>query len=244
MADAERNRNSKKPAGKATAMWPLRHIKARPRLTASVVLAIAVFLLLPPAVSVQTRILAAFDFGAALYLFLVFPLITRATPDQVRRRARIEDEGRWAVLIFAAAASATCLVAIGFELHAARQSTGGVAGISLAFAGITILLAWLFVHTSFAIHYAHEYYGDVKADRSGHASGDKTRGGLTFPEEDCPDYWDFLYFSFVLGATCQVSDVQVTNRMMRRLVLGHGVMAFVFNTLILALAINIAASAF
>lgn len=173
----------------------------------------------------------------------------RANPERVRRRARIEDEGRWAVLILAVAAAGACLVAIGTELHAARQAAGGNIELRLAFAGGTILLAWLFVHTSFAIHYAHEFYRDVKSNRPEKSGGDdtrggQTRGGLIFPEEACPDYWDFLYFSFVLGATCQVSDVQVTSRVLRRLVLAHGVLAFIFNTLILALAINIAASAF
>ena len=132
---------------------------------------------------------------------------------------------------------------------AARQAAGSHINLRLAFAGGTILLAWLFVHTSFAIHYAHEFYRDAKSNRPEKSGGEETQGsqtpgGLIFPEEDCPDYWDFLYFSFVLGATCQVSDVQVTSRVLRRLVLAHGVLAFVFNTLILALAINIAASAF
>ena len=256
MADPDRNRKSTANktgapaagAAKPRPMWPVRYGKARPRLLISVTVMIIAFVLLPPAFSLQTRLLAAFDAGIALYLVLVFDLMMRADPERVRRRARLEDEGRWAVLILAVVAAAACLVAIGFELHVARQAVGGAKALRLAFAGATILLAWLFVHTSFSTHYTHEFYGDVKSNGSAKSGDDtrggQTRGGLIFPEEDCPDYWDFLYFSFVIGATCQVSDVQVTSRGLRRLVLAHGVLAFIFNTLILALAINIAASAF
>ena len=106
MADADRNNNSmpKKPAtekaGGASqrAIWPLRHIKARPRLLISVGIMIAAFVMLPAAFSVQTRLLAAFDTGIAIYLILVFDLMMRANPERVRRRAQLEDEGRWAVL--------------------------------------------------------------------------------------------------------------------------------------------------
>ncbi|MFZ0695085.1 MAG: DUF1345 domain-containing protein [Alphaproteobacteria bacterium] len=252
MADPEKDRNStpKKAAAetagaaKPRPIWLVRHVKARPRLLTAVGAMIAAYILLPPELSVQTRLLGGFDTGIAIYLGLVFDLTMRANPERVRRRARLEDEGRWAVLILAVAAAGACLVAIGTELHAARQAAKDNLDLRLAFAGGTILLAWLFVHTSFAIHYAHEFYRDIKSDRPEKSGGNETRGALIFPEEDCPDYWDFLYFSFVLGATCQVSDVQVTSRVLRRLVLAHGVLAFIFNTLILALAINIAASAF
>ena len=256
MADPDKDRSSTPKKAAATAgaakprpMWLVRHVKARPRLLTSIAAMIAAYILLPPELSVQTRLLAGFDIGIAIYLGLVFDLMRHADPERVRRRARLEDEGRWAVLILAVAAAGACLVAIGTELHAARQAAGGNIELRLAFAGGTILLAWLFVHTSFAIHYGHEFYRDAKSNRPEKSGGDETQGnqtpgGLIFPEEDRPDYWDFLYFSFVLGATCQVSDVQVTSRMLRRLVLAHGVLAFIFNTLILALAINIAASAF
>ena len=98
---------------------------------------------------------------------------------------------------------------------------------------MTILLSWVFAHTAFAVHYAHDYY----ADRSAQVSP-----GLLFPgDAGDPDYWDFLYFSFVVGMTCQVSDVQVATQPWRRLVLAHGVIAFVFNTVVLALSINLLA---
>ena len=96
-------------------------------------------------------------------------------------------------------------------------------------AGATILLSWAFVHTIFAIHYAHEYYGERR---------DGKIGGLTFPEDAKPNYWDFLYFSLVIGMTSQVSDVQVTSKVIRRVVNLHGVLSFFFNVSVLALTVN------
>jgi uncharacterized membrane protein len=159
-----------------------------------------------------------------------------ATTAHMQERARIEDQGRWAVLVLAVMAAAASLFAIGFELHQAKGVSGAGAALPVALAVATILLSWLFVHTVFALHYAHEYFGEAKS--GGHYD---MRGGLEFPGEKKPDYWDFLYFAAVIAATCQVSDVEVTGRTMRRLVLAHGVFAFLFNTMILAFAINIAA---
>jgi uncharacterized membrane protein len=93
----------------------------------------------------------------------------------------------------------------------------------------TILLSWSFIHTIFSIHYAQEYYGEGR---------DKEIGGLKFPRDNEPDYWDFLYFSLVIGMTSQVSDVAVTSRFLRRLVALHGVLSFFFNLTILALTVN------
>ena len=101
---------------------------------------------------------------------------------------------------------------------------------SLTLAVATILLSWTFIHVIFALHYAHEYYGEG-------AKG----GGLSFPGDDRPDYWDFVYFSFVIGMTFQVSDVQVTSKLLRRIVVAHGVLSFFFSVTILALAVNLAA---
>ena len=102
----------------------------------------------------------------------------------------------------------------------------------LLLALVTVVLSWLLVHAVFGLRYAHKFYDDNDA-----ITGSRT-GGLDFPGEDSPDYRDFAYFSFVIGMTCQVSDVQVTSREMRRRVLQHGVLSFGFNTVILALTVN------
>jgi uncharacterized membrane protein len=114
------------------------------------------------------------------------------------------------------------------ELHLSQR-----APTHLALAAATIVLSWAAIHTTFALHYAHEYY------RGGEV------GGLAFPGdgEQQPDYWDFVYFSFVIGMTAQVSDVGITDRMIRRTAIAHGVVSFIFNTALLALMVNIAASA-
>jgi uncharacterized membrane protein len=97
----------------------------------------------------------------------------------------------------------------------------------------TIALSWAFIHTFFALHYAHDFYGEHGAKQ----------GGLNFPGDDEPDYWDFVYFSFVIGMTSQVSDVTVTSKPIRQTVAAHGIVSFFFNVTLLALTVNIAASA-
>ena len=127
------------------------------------------------------------------------------------------------------AAAVASLAAIFAELVVARGSE--FRGLHIMLAIVTITLSWTFIHVIFALHYAHDYYG------SGHRAN-----GLQFPGDDKPDYWDFVYFSFVLGMTFQVSDVAVTNRAIRRLVVAHGILSFAFNTAILALTVNLASS--
>jgi uncharacterized membrane protein len=127
-------------------------------------------------------------------------------------------------------AAVASLAAIAIELYGIHDDPAGRQVFRLTVAAITILCSWFFVHTIYAIHYAHEYYGDAGE-----------RQGLKFPHENRPDYWDFLYFSFNLGAAAQTSDVVVTSKRMRRLVLAHTILAFLFNTTILALAVNVGA---
>ena len=128
------------------------------------------------------------------------------------------------------------LLTIVFELHGIKDLPPDLAGLRVALAAGTILLSWFFMNTIFALYYAHGYYGD--ADPS---SDYKPTGGLVFPGRPAPDYWDFLYFSFVVGMTFQVSDVQIEDHTLRRGVLAHGVLAFFFNVIIVALTINIVA---
>jgi len=208
-----------------------RAVRARPRLLLAIVSGFAVATLLPPDWRVPTRMLVGWDLGAALWLALALRLMNHSDVNHIRRRAAMQDEGRVAVLVLVAAAALTSLFAILAEL-------GGAAGASrqpphLALAAVTILLSWAFTHVIFALHYAHEYYDENAG----------TGGGLNFPGEQAPDYWDFLYFSFVIGMTSQVSDVAVTSRRIRRTVAGHGVVSFIFNATLLALTVNIAAGA-
>src|SRR5258708_28182612 len=147
--------------------------------------------------------------------------------DGMRRHAARQDVGRQALLFLTALAALASLGAILVELGGANKAPA-----HLALAAVTILLSWMFTHTIFALHYAYEYYDEEK----------HRGGGLNFPGDEPPDYWDFLYFSLVIGMTSQVSDVAVTSNRVRRMVAGHGVVSFIFNATLLALTVNIAAS--
>ena len=139
------------------------------------------------------------------------------------------------ILVLTAVAALASLGAI-LALLSSGGSTGGSGRtpIQLAFATVTIVLSWAFTHTMFALHYAHEFYEENSASSA----------GMQFPGSDPePDYWDFLYFSFVIGMCAQVSDVTVSCKPIRRTVFAHSVISFIFNAALLALTVNIAASA-
>jgi uncharacterized membrane protein len=211
--------------------YPLRVIRARPRLSTSVLIGVLVALAMPPGWRTTTRWLIGWDAGVTLYLVLVYLMMTRASIEHMRRNAGLQDEGRIGLLVLTVIAAAASLGAILAELS--TRAGDGRTAAQLALAAATIVLSWIFIHTIFALHYAHDYYGE----RGGKQSG------LNFPEEDTPDYWDFVYFSFVVGMTCQVSDVAVTAREIRRAVNAHGIVSFFFNVALLALMVNIAANA-
>ncbi len=160
----------------------------------------------------------------------------RATPETMRLNAKRQDEGRLVILSLVTAAACVSIFAIGFLLKDAKSGSSAIVLLHIVLSVVTILGSWLLVHTIFALHYAHGYYQD---DRKS-LEADKAEG-LDFPDDIEPDYWDFLYFSFVIGMTSQVSDVQIESRSMRRLALMHGVLSFFFNTTIVAMTINIIA---
>jgi uncharacterized membrane protein len=212
-----------------------RQLVARPRLYLAIVIGVAFGLLVPISGAVSHWIVG-WDVGIAFYLVAALLMMVRSTPDQVRRRAQMQDESRWAILVLTAAAACFSLAAVGPILGEVKNAASGQVPLRVALAGLTILGSWVFMHTIFALHYAHEFYGDRRGVKQ------QITGGLEFPSEPAPDYLDFLYFSLVVGMTCQVSDVQITSRVLRRLALAHGVLSFFFNTVILALTVNIAAS--
>lgn len=174
--------------------------------------------------------------GVAFFLGGTALVINQVTPRLMRERARRQDAYRGVILLVVVAAATVSLVALGFMLEQKSGTMG--TGWRILLAGLAVIASWTLTHTMYSLHYAHLYYGDDPMRR-----GRQDRGGLKFPDEGQPDFWDFLYFSFVVGMTCQVSDVQITSRRMRRLTLGHGVLSFFFNAGILALAVNFIASA-
>jgi uncharacterized membrane protein len=204
----------------------LRFLRARLRLAIAIAVGVAAFLLLPESIRAVSRALIGWDIAVAVYLVAAFLTIARTDIAHIRRHAIELDDGRFAVLVLTAAAALASLGAIIAEIGGPAR---GPWQIALAVA--TITLSWTLIHTTFALHYAHDYYRSRKP------------GGLKFPDEDRPDYWDFVYFSFVIGMTAQVSDVGVSDRIIRRTATAHGVVSFVFNTALLALTVNLAASA-
>jgi uncharacterized membrane protein len=210
----------------------LESVRARPRLFLSAALALAIYLVLPAALGPTTRGIIGWDAGVAAFLIAALTMMLRDSIERMRRRAALQDAGRWTILTLTLAAVCISVLAIGYELHEAKGLPAASAGWRAGLAMLTVVLSWSFTHTIFAMHYAHAFYRD------------RTPSGLAFPGDQPPDYLDFMYYAFVVGMTCQVSDVQVTGPALRRLTLVHGVLAFFFNTVILALAINLAAGLF
>ena len=210
---------------------PLRVLRAHQRLIAAAVLGLIVALALPANLRGSTRLLIGWDCGAIFYLAAALVLAQQFDIKRARLRAAQYDEGALLILVLTIAAALISLAAIMVELGASRgEETSDRFGLALA--AVTTMLSWALIHMMFAFHYAHRCHGDL----------DQNGSGLAFPQEDHPNYWDFIYFSFVIGMTFQVSDVQVTSTPMRRLVVAHGIIAFFFSVAILALAINMGAS--
>ena len=188
--------------------------------------AIAIALLALPW-RMPTRILLGWDAGVLLYLGLVWRITADAPVMRIRYRAAVTDEGATLVLLLTTAAAVASIAAVIAELGHKPAALAIAVGVG------TVLLSWLFMHVIFALHYAHEFYGKGR---------DHGIGGLTFPGDEDPDYWDFLYYSLVVAMTAQVSDVQITSKTIRRLTTVHGVISFFFNVAVLALGINIVSS--
>ncbi len=216
--------------------WILfRQFHARPRLAASVMAGIVAALLLPRWLALHdvTRMIIGWNVTTCLYLVLGSWMMLRSSDEQIHRRARVQDDGKLVILSLVIMASIVGLTAVVLELAVIKDMHGRLKYAHIALAALTIVSSWAFTHVMFALHYAHDYY----VARAKHLSG-----GLDFPNEDKPDYGDFVYFAFVIGTSGQTADVSFTSKNMRRIGLVHCVLAFIFNTTVLALTINIAAS--
>jgi uncharacterized membrane protein len=220
---------------KADAGWlPVRMLRLHLKLVACLALGALAIPLLPSDWPLAARLLGGWDLAAMLYLATVFVFVTPYSIDQIKRRAAMQDEGASAVLILAMLASFASLAALIALLGHGKNEPDALGALRLIIGTATIILSWMFMHLAFTLHYAHEYYGDGRDDRT---------GGLNFPGRERPDYWDFLYFSLVIAMTSQVSDVAITSRFIRRVATLHGVISFFFNLGILALTINMLAGA-
>ena len=217
---------------------PLRLIQARPRLFVCIALGIVTGLILPHEWRLAARLLIAWNGAIILYLILGARMMMQADRLSIRRRAQLTDDGKYAFLGLSILAAIASFAAIVFELSGVKDLTGSDKVAHIALVVTTIVSSWFFVHLTFTLHYAHEYF----ADELRTPDPSDVRGGLIFPGTKDPRYIDFLYFSYIIGVASQTADVATSSPTMRTLALVHGIVSFFFNTTILALTINIAAS--
>jgi uncharacterized membrane protein len=208
-----------------------RFLLGRKRLVVASLAGAILLVLLPGHYRLSTRFILAWDLTALLYITSIMVMIWRSSVEDCHDHAALNDEGDWTILLLVVAAASASFICIAVELPGLRSPNHSpVLGIIIT--GLTVALSWTFTHTVFTLHYANVYY---RPDEDG-------PGGLDFPGTREPDYRDFLYYSFVIGCAAQTGDVATQSRAMRHLTMIHGIVAFAFNTAILALTINVGAS--
>jgi len=216
-------------------------ITSRPRLIGSLLTGGVVGLGVAkaqPAWPPATTLIVAWDVACLIFMVSMLPVIWRRSPTEIRAHAAEQDEGRGAILGLVVVAAAASVWAIGVQLNLAKPEHGLLRTGHVALAFATVGLSWLMVQVIFALHYAHEYY-DENQGCVGH-----DMKGLYFPGEELPDYWDFIHFSIVVGVAAQTADIAFTSKTLRRIGTVHSLVAFAFNTVIVALTINLLAGLF
>jgi uncharacterized membrane protein len=204
----------------------------RPRVLLSALAGLAALILMPAYVKPAVKSALAWDVGGLVYLALSLQLMSQKGSTIKARAARNDDSGAVILIIvlIAILASFAAMVGLAGEVKEAPKAERQ---LYLALAGATLFISWLVTQVVFTIHYAHHYY--MNGEDGSHTPA------LVFPGEPTPDYWDFFYFATSIGATSQTSDVAIQTKSMRRLVTLHAVVSFFFNTMVLAITINIAA---
>lgn len=206
-------------------------IRSRPHLSLAFLLGAVVWALLPASWHGMTRVLTAWNVGVWAYLVTMAVMLVGSDHKDVQRLAARQDERAATVLAMMSVASVMSLAAIISQLSALKDAPHDERLMHYGFTVITLLGSWFLLGTLFCVHYAHLFYRIEGGQRP-----------LKFPDdEDKPDYWDFLYFSFTIAAALQTSDVSILNRQMRKIVTGQTILCFFFNLVVLGLSINIAA---
>ncbi|MEL4180785.1 DUF1345 domain-containing protein [Roseateles sp. PN1] len=212
----------------------LRLLQARPRLFLATGIALLVLVFLPAQVSTHTltRCLIAWNTGTTLYVLLAVVMMWRSSHSSIRRRAKLQDNSQIFILAMVFVSAVASLAAIAFELAIVKDMHGSLKVAHMALGGYTVMASWAFIQMMFALHYAHEYYAELERGRP---------PPLQFPGDDEPDYGDFFYFSAVIGTSGQTADVAFVAKHLRRIGSLHCILAYLFNTMVLALLINIGA---
>ena len=217
--------------------FPIRLLLARPRLFFCIAVGLLIGIFIPMDLAQQpiTRSIIGWNVGAILYLVLAIRMMFWSSHERMKTRALQHDEGNTLVLLLVITAALACIGAIVAELAVVKELTGKLRYSHIVLAALTIVTSWTFTQVMFALHYAHDYYFAI-------AHGE--HGGLDFPGGQAPDYGDFIYFAISIGTSGQTADVSFTTRKMRRIGAVHCVLAFFFNTTLVALTINIASGFF
>jgi uncharacterized membrane protein len=201
-----------------------------PRIWIGFAAGVLVYCLLPPAWSLISRVLVAWDCGVTLFLVLVYVWMVGLSAQQICSRYIEEDESAPVILVVVTLAALLSLAAIVEPLATLRHVAGRERLWHFALASATLIDSWLLVPTMFTTHYADMFY-----------SVDEKNRPLLFPETDMPVFWDFAYFSFTIAAACQTADVLTRRSSIRKVVIAHEVISFAFNASILGFAINVTA---
>jgi uncharacterized membrane protein len=211
-------------------------LDAHHRASIACLVALVAAVLLHGHVRTPLLLVLTWEAFALTSLVLAWFIISTKDPYEARRNARLQDASATILFVLVICAATASLLAVGLVLHDVKNLGSSALLGRVLVSATAVLISWTFVHSIFALRYAHLYFANAhEAER--HA----TAGGLIFPGKNVPCYTDFAYFSFVIGMTCQVSDVQVSSSEMRRLALVHGLISFLFNTAILAMFVNIVA---
>jgi uncharacterized membrane protein len=210
-------------------------ILGRKRLFIATLLGAIVFFLLPSTLTSPTRAIIAWDAFVTIFLSLIFHLFTVQRPQHMPADAAAQEEGEWTIFWITVGAVTASFAAIIYQFSASKGLAPSERGLHVGLVAFTLFASWLMTHVVFALRYAHEFYETSPG-------GGGIDGGLEFPGDAEPDYWDFMYFALVLGMTFQVSDVVITARTLRRVATLHGLLGFLFNTVVIALTVNIGAS--
>jgi uncharacterized membrane protein len=211
----------------APLLYPIvQHLK----LLTSILAGLALFFILPPHLSLLARVLVSWNAGSIMFLVWVFVWMSNCTAEQLYMKYKEEDETGPIILFVVTCAALLSLVAIILLLSTVKQVAGTERALHIGLAALTVVTSWLLVPTMFTIHYADAFYSASDDDRP-----------LLFPQTLRPVFWDFAYFSFTIAAACQTADVSTANTSIRKTVLFHSVIAFVFNASILGFAVNISA---
>ena len=229
------------------APWPIAAFRAfrdRPRLTGALAVGAVVAVGLygvPNHLAWTTRDILIWDCAALSFIIGMMGMMCDCGIDRIQARAAEQDEGRGLTLVLSILSATLSVLAIGAELSLAKNDHGLIKISRVALAFSTIAVSWFFTHLIFALHYAHEYYSpETCVDQDGRTD----RGGLNFPGGEPPDYWDFLHFAVIIGVASQTADIEYTSKPLRRIGTVHGALSFVFNTVVLALTINLLAGLF